>query len=90
MNKAELVQALSEKTGVSKVVADAMLDAFQEVVTAELKAKNSVVLIGFGTFSVTDRPARVGRNPGTGESINIEAKTVPTFKAGIALKKAVS
>lgn len=89
MNKTELVQALADKAGVSKVVADAMLDAFQEVVTAELKAKKSVVLVGFGTYQVTEKPARVGRNPGTGEPINIEAKTVPTFKAGTVLKRAV-
>ena len=90
MNKSELVQALSEKAGVSKVVADAVLDAFQEVVTAELKAKNSVILDGFGTFQVTEKTARVGRNPGTGEPIKIEAKTVPTFKAGTVLKRAVN
>lgn len=90
MNKSELVQAISEKAGVSKVVADAMLEAFQEVVTQELKAKNSVVLFGFGSFQVTEKPARVGRNPGTGEPINIEAKALPTFKAGIVLKRAVN
>lgn len=89
MNKTELVQALSEKAGVSKVAADAVLDALQDIVTAELKAKNSVVLVGFGTWQVTEKPARVGRNPGTGEPINIEAKTVPTFKAGSVLKRSI-
>lgn len=90
MNKSELVQALSEKTGVSKVVADAMLDAFQEIVTDELKAKRSVILVGFGTFQVTEKPERVGRNPGTGAAIKIAAKTVPAFKTGIVLKRAVN
>lgn len=90
MNKSELVQALADKAGVSKVVADAVLDALQEVVTAELKAKRSVVLVGFGTFQVTEKPARVGRNPGTGEPINIEKKTAPIFKAGTVLKRAVN
>lgn len=90
MNKSELVQALSEKAGVSKVVADAVLDALQEVVTEQLKAKNSVVLVGFGTFQITEKQARVGRNPGTGEQINIAAKSLPTFKAGTALKRAVN
>ena len=90
MNKTELVQALSDKTGISKVATAAVLDALQEVVTDELRAKNSVVLVGFGTFQVVDKPARVGRNPGTGEPIQIQAKSVPTFKAGKTLKDSVN
>lgn len=90
MNKSQLVQALSEKAGVSKVAAGAVLDALQEVVASELKVGNSVALVGFGTFQVTHKQAREGRNPGTGEPIQIAAKTLPTFKAGADLKRAVN
>jgi DNA-binding protein HU-beta len=90
MNKTELAQALTEKTGASKVLANAFLDAFQEIVTEELKAKGSVVLVGFGTFQVVEKKARVGRNPGTGEPINIAAVSAPGFKAGTVLKRAVN
>lgn len=90
MNKTELVQALADKAGVSKVIAAAVLEAFQEVVTDELRAKQSVIMTGFGSFLVKESPARVGRNPGTGESISIAAKTAPIFKAGTVLKRAVN
>lgn len=90
MNKTELVQALADKAGVSKVVAGAVLEAFQDVVTDELRAKQSVVLTGFGSFQIKESPARVGRNPGTGEPISIAAKTAPIFKAGTVLKRAVN
>lgn len=89
MNKTELIQALAEKTGVNKVTASAMLDAFQEVVTDELKAKGSIALLGFGTFQVKEKPARLGRNPSTGEALNLPAKTVPVFKPGSVLSRAV-
>lgn len=90
MNKSELVSALSKKTGVSKVIACALLDAFQEVVTDELKSQKSVVLVGFGSFNVSNRPARAGRNPGTGEPINIPQKIVATFRPGADLKRAIN
>ncbi|MNF12203.1 DNA-binding protein HU-beta [compost metagenome] len=67
-----------------------MIDALQEVITDELKAKGNVVLVGFGTFQVKEKPARMGRNPSTGAPISIEAKTEPMFKAGTVLRRAVN
>jgi DNA-binding protein HU-beta len=90
MNKTEMVQALVDKTGATKVLANAMLEAFQEIVTEELKAKGSVVLVGFGSFQIVEKKARTGRNPGTGEPISIAASSNPTFKAGTVLKRAVN
>lgn len=82
MNKAELVSKLSEDAGVSKSQANAVLDSFIEAVTKTLKSGNKVTLVGFGTFSVSKRNARTGRNPQTGEAIKIKAKKVARFKAG--------
>ncbi len=82
MNKAELVSKLSEDAGVSKSQANAVLDSFTEAVTKTLKSGNKVTLVGFGTFSVSKRNARTGRNPQTGEAIKIKAKKVARFKAG--------
>lgn len=82
MNKAELVTKLSEDAGVSKSQANAVLDSFTEAVTKTLKSGNKVTLVGFGTFSVSKRNARSGRNPKTGETIKIKAKKVARFKAG--------
>ena len=82
MNKAELVAKLSEDAEISKTQANAVLDSFVEAVTKTLKGGGKVTLGGFGTFSVTKRAARTGRNPQTGATIKIKAKKVAKFKAG--------
>ena len=82
MNKAELVSKLSEDAGVSKSQANDVLDAFIDAVTKTLKSGNKVTLVGFGTFTISKRSARTGRNPQTGEAIKIKAKKVARFKAG--------
>ena len=86
MNKMELVSAMADKTGLSKKDAEAALKAFTDVVAAELKKGGKVQLVGFGTFEVSERKAREGRNPSTGKTIKIEASKSPKFKAGKALK----
>ncbi len=93
MNKAELVEAMAKKAGLSKKDAEAGLNAFVEVVKKELgskKGEKKVSLVGFGTFEVSERKARTGRNPQTGENIKIKASKSPKFKAGKALKDAVN
>jgi DNA-binding protein HU-beta len=90
MNKTELVAAIAEKAGVKKEDAKKMVDAFIGTVTDTLVAKKKVVLVGFGTFEVSERPARTGRNPANGETIKIKASKQPKFKAGSALKDAVN
>ena len=90
MNKAELISAIATKTGVSKKSAEASLNAITETITAELKKKGKVQLVGFGTFETRKRAARKGRNPQSGEEIKIAASTVPVFKAGKALKEVVN
>ena len=82
MNKNELVAAIAEKAGLTKVQAKAALDATVESVTKALAKGDKVALIGFGTFSTSVRPARQGKNPRTGESITIPEKTLVKFKAG--------
>jgi DNA-binding protein HU-beta len=82
MNKAELVAKISEDAELSKTQANAVLDSFIEAVTKTLKSGGKVTLVGFGTFSVTKRAARTGRNPQTGATIKIKAKKVAKFKAG--------
>ena len=89
MNKTELVNAIAAKTGLSKKDSDAALAATVEAITEALKAGDKVALIGFGTFEVRERSARTGKNPATGEVINIAACKAPAFKAGKALKDAV-
>lgn len=89
MNKTELVNAIAAKTGLSKKDADAALAATVEAVTETLKAGDKVALVGFGTFEVRERAARTGKNPATGETIEIAACKAPAFKAGKALKDAV-
>ena len=89
MNKNELVYAISDEAKVKLSDAEKCLNAFTNVVTKSLKKKQSVTLVGFGTFEVKDRSARDGRNPKTGEIIKIPATTVPSFKAGKGLKEAV-
>ncbi len=89
MNKTELVNAIAAKTGLSKKDSDAALAATVEAITEALKAGDKVALIGFGTFEVRERSARTGKNPATGETIEIAACKAPAFKAGKALKDAV-
>ena len=90
MNKSELVAALAEKTEFSKKDAEKALNAFVDVVTDALVKADKVQLIGFGTFDVKDRPARVARNPRTGAEIKIAASKAPAFKPGKALKDKVN
>lgn len=90
MTKSELVSAMSEKTGVSKKDAAASIDAFVEIISDVLKHGDKLQLVGFGTFEVSERAARTGRNPQTGEDIKIPAAKIPKFKAGAALKNAVN
>lgn len=90
MNKAELVAAIAEKTELSKKDAEKALKAFTEVVEAELKKGEKIQLVGFGTFEVTERKAREGYKPGTGEKIQIPASKAPKFKAGKALKDSIN
>jgi bacterial nucleoid protein HU beta subunit len=90
MNKAELIDAVAGQTGLQKADAARAVDAVFDAVTAALKAGDSVSLLGFGTFVVKSRAARAGRNPRTGETIEIAASKVPGFKAGKALKDAVN
>ncbi|MDO5695600.1 MAG: HU family DNA-binding protein [Eubacteriales bacterium] len=90
MNKTELVAGLAEKAAISKKDAEAVVKAFVEIVTEELQKGEKVQLVGFGTFEVGERSARIGRNPKTGEEIKIAASKSPRFKAGKALKDAVN
>jgi len=82
MNKAELIDKIAKDAGVTKVQANDALDAFTNAVVSSLKKGDKVTLVGFGTFSVSERSARNGRNPQTGEVIKIKARKVPRFKAG--------
>ena len=86
MNKTELVAAMAEQTNLSKKDAEAALKAFIDVASEELKKGEKVQLVGFGTFEVSERAAREGRNPQTGETMEIKASKTPKFKAGKALK----
>ena len=90
MNKTELVAAIAQETQLSKKDAEAALKAFTDVVAEELKANGKVQLVGFGTFEVSERAAREGRNPQTGETMTIAASKAPKFKAGKALKDAIN
>lgn len=89
MVKKEFVETLAEKTGLKKVEAERAVNAFLEIVEEELKAGKEVVFTGFGKFAVKNREARIGRNPSTGEEIEIAACKVPVFKAGKVLKDSV-
>ena len=86
MNKPELVAAMAAQPNLSKKDAEAALKAFIDVVSEELKKGEKVQLVGFGTFEVSERAAREGRNPQTGETMEIKASKTPKFKAGKALK----
>ena len=90
MNKAELVAAIAEKTELSKKDAEAALKAFTDVVAEELKKGEKIQLVGFGTFEVSERAERTGRNPQTGKEMTIAASKAPKFKAGKALKDMIN
>lgn len=90
MNKTELVAAIAENADLSKKDSEKVLKAFIDVVTEELKKGEKIQLVGFGTFEVIERAAREGRNPLTGEKMQIKASKAPKFKAGKALKDAVN
>ena len=90
MNRTELVAAMAESTELSIKDAESSLNEFIDVVTAEMKKGEKVQLVGFGTFEVSERAAREGRNPQTGETMTIAASKSPKFKAGKALKDAVN
>ena len=90
MNKTELIAAIAEQAEISKKDAEKALKAFVDVVTEQLKEGEKVQLVGFGTFEVSERAAREGRNPQSGEPMTIAASKAPKFKAGKALKDAVN
>ena len=90
MNKAELIYAVANETNISRKDTEAVITAALDVITAALKEGEKVQLVGFGSFEVKKRAARVGRNPQTKEPVEIPASVVPVFKAGKALKDAVS
>lgn len=89
MSKGDIVNAIAAAAGITKKAAGDALDAVLSSISGELSKGGSVTLTGFGTFKVSDRAARTGVNPQTGEKIQIPARKVPTFKAGKALKEAV-
>ena len=90
MNKTELIQAVADKTELSKKDAEAAIAAMVDAITEAMTREEKVQLVGFGSFEVKTRAARVGRNPKTGEEIPISESKLPVFKAGKALKDAVS
>ena len=90
MNKTELVEAMAAETNLSKKDVEKVLKSFVDVVSNEMKKGGKVQLVGFGTFEVSERAAREGRNPQTGETMEIRASRAPKFKAGKALKDIVN
>ena len=90
MKKSELIEAIAKTADISKATASDALDATLSTIKVALKKEQSVTLVGFGTFKVSRRAARTGRNPRTGEAIEIKAAKVPKFSAGKALKDAVN
>jgi DNA-binding protein HU-beta len=90
VNKAELIEAVADKNEMTKAAATRAVDSVLGTITETLVSGDQVTLVGFGTFQVRDRAARVGRNPRTGEAIDIKASKIPSFKAGKALKDAVN
>ena len=90
MNKTQLIEAIADKSGLKKKEAEAALNAMTEAITEALKAGDKVQLVGFGTYEVKGRAARSGRNPKTGETIQIAASKHPAFSAGKALKDAIN
>ena len=90
MNRVELIAAMADRAELSKKDAEKALKAFTEVVAEELAKGEKIQLVGFGTFEVSERPAREGRNPRSGETMTIAASKAPKFKAGKALKDAIN
>jgi DNA-binding protein HU-beta len=90
MNKQELIAQIASDADVTKAAAAKVVDAFTDAVTSALKNGDSVTLIGFGTFKVSQRAARTGRNPQTGKELQIAARKAPAFTAGKALKDALN
>ena len=90
MNKTELIAAIAEKTQLTKKDSEMALKAFIDVVSEELKKGEKIQLVGFGTFEVSNRAARTGKNPQTGNAIDIPASKAPKFKAGKSLKETVN
>lgn len=90
MKKADLIAAVADKADISKADAGRAVEAFTVVVEETLKGGDSIALVGFGTFTVRERAARTGRNPRTGQTIQIKASKNPAFKAGKALKDALN
>ena len=86
MNKATLIAKIAEKSELNKKQAEAALNAFTDTVIEALKENDKIQLVGFGTFEVKERAARIGRKPSTGETIEIPAKKTPVFKAGKGFK----
>ena len=90
MNKSELIDSIATKSGVTRAAATTMLDATLSTISEALVAGDAVALLGFGTFKVSERAARTGKNPATGEALDIPASKVAKFTAGKALKDAVN
>ncbi len=90
MNKTQLIELIAEGADITKIKAALALETFMGIVTKTLKAKDTITLIGFGSFSTANRAARMGRNPKTGKEIKIAATVTPKFKAGKLLKEAVA
>jgi DNA-binding protein HU-beta len=90
MNKADLINSISKKTGLSKSKTNEVIDAFVESITDSLKKGEKVTLVNFGTFNISERDSRSGRNPKTGETIEIPAKRVARFKVGAGLAKKIN
>ena len=90
MNKTQFIEAIAAKTNLKKKDAEAALNAVTDIIGESLKAGDKVQLVGFGTFQVKSRPARMGRNPRTGDQLKIKASKTPSFTAGKALKDAVN
>lgn len=90
MNKSELIDAIAAKTGLTKVQAKSAIESYHEAVSESLKAGGSVDIAGFGSFSVVSKAARTGRNPKTGEVLQIKASRLPKFKPGKGLKEGIN
>lgn len=90
MNKTDLIEHMAAQAGINKAEAERALDAFTDAVQTTLVKRSTVTLVGFGTFKTSERAARKGRNPQTGQEIDIAAATMPKFTAGKALKDAVN
>ena len=90
MNKTELIAAIATQAGITKAEAGRVIDATTSAITSSLKKGEPVTLIGFGTFKVSNRAARIGRNPRTGAELKVAARNAPTFTAGKALKEAIN